>query len=367
MKVPASKLDPVAEGPEEGQGGAFQTNARVVLALCLAALGIWTVRSFLVSMSWALVIAIASWPLYRWLRSNSPPWMRGIVLPFVFTLVVGVALIGPLTYAAIKVGEEARVLARWLTTIQKSGLPAPDWLNRIPGIGAWLYSTWNASVGSPGAAQMTLGHLDPAFVLRWTRTVGVQMLRRAEVLGFTLLTLFFLYRDGEALGKQVFRFARRLVGNLGVEYARHCVSAIRATVNGLVLVSIGEGILLGIAYAVVGITDPVTLGGLTGILAMVPFLAPLVFGGVSIMLYAQGNLLAAIGLFLFGTFVLFVADHFIRPGLIGGAAHLPFFWVLLGTLGGITSFGLLGLFLGPTVIAALLAAWHDFIGRAAEE
>ncbi|QSR84438.1 AI-2E family transporter [Methylacidimicrobium sp. B4] len=365
--MPSSKLDPLTEEPGEEQSGAFQANTRVVLALCLAALGIWTTRGFLVSMSWALVIAVASWPLYRWLRLRAPQWMRGIVLPLIFTLVIGVALIGPLTYAAIKLGEEARILARWLTSIQKSGLPAPDWLNRIPAVGTWLFSTWNSSLGSPGAAEMTLGHLDPAFILRWTRTLGVQMLRRAEVLAFTLLTLFFLYRDGEALGKQALRFARRLVGSVGVEYARHCVSAIRATVNGLVLVSIGEGILLGVAYAVAGITDPVTLGGLTGILAMVPFLAPLVFGGVSIMLYAQGSVLTAIGIFLFGSLVLFVADHFIRPGLIGGAAHLPFFWVLLGTLGGITSFGLLGLFLGPTVIAALLAAWYDFIGRAAEE
>ncbi len=364
--MPSSKLDPLTEEPGEEQSGAFQANTRVVLALCLAALGVWTTRGFLVSMSWALVIAVASWPLYRWLRSRAPQWMRGIVLPLIFTLVIGVALIGPLTYAAIKLGEEARILARWLASIQKSGLPAPDWLNRIPAVGTWLFSTWNSSLGSPGAAEMTLGHLDPAFILRWTRTVGVQMLRRAEVLAFTLLTLFFLYRDGEALGKQALQFARRLVGSVGVEYARHCVSAIRATVNGLVLVSIGEGILLGVAYAVVGITDPVTLGGLTGILAMVPFLAPLVFGGVSIMLYAKGSVLAAVGIFLFGAVVLFVADHFIRPGLIGGAAHLPFFWVLLGTLGGITSFGLLGLFLGPTVIAALLAAWHDFIGRSEE-
>ncbi|MGD9897155.1 MAG: AI-2E family transporter [Candidatus Methylacidiphilaceae bacterium] len=363
----ASKLGPVAEEPEAEQSGAFQANARVILALCLAALGVWTVRGFLVAMTWALVIAVASWPLYRWLRSRSPVWMRGIVVPLVFTLVIGVALIGPLTYAAIKLGEEARVLARWLAEIQKAGLPAPEWLNRIPAIGTWLFSTWNSSLGSPGAAEATLGHLDPAFVLRWTRTVGVQMLRRAEVLAFTLLTLFFLYRDGEVLGKQVIRFARRLVGSLGVEYSSHCVSAIRATVNGLVLVSIGEGILLGVAYAIVGITDPVTLGGLTGIFAMVPFLAPLLYGTVSIMLYAKGSMLAAVALFLFGSLVLFVADHFIRPGLIGGAAHLPFFWVLLGTLGGITSFGLLGLFLGPTVIAALLAAWYDFIGRAPEE
>ena len=362
-----SKVGSVAEGPEEEQNGGFQANTRVVLALCLVALGFWTIQGFLVSMTWALVIAVASWPLYRWLRSRAPRWVQGIVLPIVFTLVVGVALIGPLTYAAIKLGEEARVLTRWLAAIQKTGLPAPEWLNHIPAVGNWLFSTWNSSLGSPGAAETTLGHLDPAFVLRWTRTVGVQMLRRAEVLAFTLLTLFFLYRDGEALGKQVFRFARRLVGEIGVEYSRHCVSAIRATVNGLVLVSIAEGILLGVAYAVVGIADPVTLGGLTGILAMIPFLAPLVFGGVSIMLYAQGNLLFAIGLFLFGSLVLFVADHFIRPGLIGGAAHLPFFWVLLGTLGGITSFGLLGLFLGPTVIAALLAAWYDFIGRVPEE
>jgi len=104
----------------------------------------------------------------------------------------------------------------------------------------------------------------------------------------------------------------------------------------------------------------VTLGAATGILATVPFGAPLIFGLASLFLFSQSHTEAAIALLAFGSAVVFVADHFLRPILIGGAARLPFLWVLLGIFGGLETFGLLGLFLGPTILATLLALWREW-------
>jgi predicted PurR-regulated permease PerM len=138
------------------------------------------------------------------------------------------------------------------------------------------------------------------------------------------------------------------------------LTAVRATVNGLVLVGFGEGLLLGVAYSISGLPRPVLLGALTGVLATVPFGAPLIFGLGALVLLSQSQTGAAIALLVFGSLVVFVADHFLRPILIGGAARLPFLWVLLGIFGGLESFGLLGLFLGPTIMAVLLALWRDW-------
>ena len=138
------------------------------------------------------------------------------------------------------------------------------------------------------------------------------------------------------------------------------LSTLRATVNGLVLVGLGEGVLLGGAYAVSGLAHPALLGALTGLLAIIPFAVSFIFIGASLVLLGQGSEGAALALFVFSVVVVFIADHFIRPGVIGGATHLPFLWVLLGILGGLETFGLLGLFLGPAVMAAFISVWRDW-------
>ena len=138
------------------------------------------------------------------------------------------------------------------------------------------------------------------------------------------------------------------------------VQAVLATVNGLVLVGLGEGALLGVAYIAAGLPHPVSIAALTGVLAVIPFGAPVAFGAAALYLAAAGSAVAGAAVFCFGLVVVFVADHFIRPVIIGGAARLPFLWVLLGILGGLESFGIIGLFLGPAIMAALISVWRDW-------
>ena len=103
-----------------------------------------------------------------------------------------------------------------------------------------------------------------------------------------------------------------------------------------------------------------SLGALTGVAAIIPFAAPVVYFLAGFYLFAGGNMVGAIIVVAAGSIVVFVADHFVRPFLIGGAARLPFLWVLLGILGGLESFGFLGLFLGPAVMAALMSLWREW-------
>ena len=131
----------------------------------------------------------------------------------------------------------------------------------------------------------------------------------------------------------------RFFGATGTRLGPQVLTAVRATVNGLVLVGFGEGLLLGVAYAISGLPRPVLLGALTGVLATVPFGAPVIFGLGALVLFSQSQTGAAVALLVFGFVVVFVADHFLRPILIGGAARLPFLWVLLGIFGGLSRSG----------------------------
>jgi predicted PurR-regulated permease PerM len=243
---------------------------------------------------------------------------------------------------------------------ERDGVPPPDWLSHIPILGAYLTDWWQTTLSEPGSAAALLGRVDRNLLIEWTRIVGVQVLRRLTILVFTFLTLFFLFRDGESLMRQTSVVLDRLFGPTGVRLLPQVVTAVRATVNGLVLVGFGEGILLGVAYALAGLPNSVLLAAVTGVLATVPFGAPVVFCAGALVLFSEGQTEAAIVLVAFGAAVTFVADHFVRPILIGGAARLPFLWVLIGIFGGLETFGILGLFLGPTIIAALLALWREW-------
>jgi predicted PurR-regulated permease PerM len=136
-------------------------------------------------------------------------------------------------------------------------------------------------------------------------------------------------------------------------------TAVRGTVAGLIVVGVGEGVLLGIAYFVTGVPHAALLGFVTAIAAMLPFCAPISFGLAALWLLVQGSVAQAIGLVVFGAVVVFVAEHFVRPVLIGNSTRLPFLLVLFGILGGAETFGLLGIFIGPALMTVLMVLWTD--------
>jgi predicted PurR-regulated permease PerM len=248
-----------------------------------------------------------------------------------------------------------------LADAQHAGVAAPTWFASTPVIGAWLVAQWDDLLGSPSAAKETLKWLGTGAGLGYTKALASQVAHRLFGLLIMVMTLFFIYYHGSLVGTQLLRRGERLFGDKGVSYALHAIAAIRATVNGLVLVALGEGLLLGVGYALSGLPHPAMLGVVTGIFALVPFAAKLIFGACALLLIAQGHMLAGIVLFAFGLVVILLADNYVRPLLIGGAVKLPFMWTLLGILGGIENFGLLGLFMGPTILAVLMSVWRDWV------
>jgi predicted PurR-regulated permease PerM len=339
---------------------AVQRISRILAASALALLGLWLLRHFLAALAWATILAIALWPLYWRAERAFPPRGRRIALPLAATLLIGLGLIVPLAFAGMQVAHETGSLLRYVAELRHSGLPTPGWLMRIPGVGAPLADWWRDHLNDPQTIKALFGRVFTHIPADSARVIGIEVLHRLVIFGFTLLTLFFLFRDGDALSRQLLRLSHRMLGPSGERVAHHMISAVHGTVVGLVLVGLAEGVVIGFSYALAGLPHVVALAALTGVLAIIPFGAPVVFWGAGFYLLAIGNTGAAIGVVAFGLFIVFVADHFIRPFLIGGAARVPFLWVLLGILGGIETFGLIGLFLGPVIMAALMSLWREW-------
>ncbi len=336
-----------------------QRIARAALTIALLLLGLWTLHEFLPALVWAGIFAIALWPLYRDACERFPPGRHNLLMPSLFTLGVTLVFLLPLVLVVVPLSHDAHGVFTWIEQARKDGIPPPDFLTSLPLVGQQAKAWWVSNLADPADASALLQRVGQGDLFGKSREVGAQVLHRLVLFGFTLLTLFFLFRDGGRLAVQMRRASRRLFGSSGERIGAQMVASVHGTVDGLVLVGLGEGVLLGIAYAFAGVPHPTLFGLLTAIAAMIPLGAPLLFGLAALLLLAQGSTLTAIAVFVFGMVVSFVADHFIRPTLIGGTTRLPFIWVLLGILGGVGAWGLLGLFVGPALMAALMLLWRE--------
>jgi predicted PurR-regulated permease PerM len=329
-------------------------------ALLLVAAGIFTLKEFLPALAWTVIFAIALLPLFQKLAARFPRHRKEL-LPALFVLGVVLVFLLPLLVIAVPLAADAHDAVQWVQQVQQSGLPAPAFLAKLPH-GDELTSLWAQKIGQPGQISVVTHGAIKGGGAKVATTFGRETLHRLVLFGFMLLGLFFLLRDAEDVIAQLKVGSRRAFGAAGEDIGRQIVSSVHGTVNGLVLVGLGEGVLLGVAYVFAGVPHPTLFGLLTAILAMVPFGAAIAIAVAAIVLLAQGGTIAAIVIVVLGAIVTFVADHFIRPVLIGGATRLPFIWVLLGILGGVSAWGLVGLFIGPAIMAALILLWREWVG-----
>ena len=188
--------------------------------------------------------------------------------------------------------------------------------------------------------------------------------RNVAKFGLAVFALFFLYRHGDSALAQFRGVATRWLGEAARGYIQAVGVTVRAVVFGIVLTALAQGLLAGLGYWVAGVTAPVLWGVITALVSLIPFVGPVVWIGLSLGLLAHGETQAALGLFLWGALVVSWVDNLIRPLVISGPTRIPFLLVFLGVLGGLNAFGLIGLFLGPALLAVSVAIWREWLVHA---
>lgn len=334
---------------------------RTLLLLILAA-GAYFLSGFLVPVLAALVIGFASWPLYR----------RGVALcegntalaaSLALIVVIG-ALIVPLTIALHYALQEAGNFIAWLLEANRAGVATPEWIEALPMVGERLAGYWRDHLSEPQAlghwVQIVSGeHLGNIY--RTLLSATGNLFRLALTTLFMLITLFFVYKDGARIAAQLDVVGEHILPQRWQRFSRVVPATISATVTGMGLIALGEGVVLGVAYWIAGVPSPVLLGVATGFMALIPGGAPLSFTLVSLYLVGSGNPVAGLGLFAWGSIELFIVDKTLRPRLVGGPVKLPFLPTFFGLIGGVQTMGLVGLFVGPVLMALLVAIWREWL------
>lgn len=353
---------PVRRASAERYALVAPTSAARWLLLAVLMASAYFFYGFIVPLLAAMVIGFASWPIYRRILGLAGG-NRTIGATIAIILVVSFIVV-PISLAGIYAVDEVKSWGVWALRANEVGAPVPQWLIQVPLAGSWLSEHWDQYVGHPGALGELVQLISGAnigTIYRGLLVVGSSAFHSFLTLLFMLIALFFVYRDGERIVAQVDIVGERILPGRWERVSRLVPLTISSTVTGMTIIAVGEGIVLGLAYWIAGVPSPVTLGIITGFMALIPGGAPLSFTLVSIYLVASGSTIAGVGLLAWGTVELFIVDKTLRPRLVGGPIKLPFLPTFFGLIGGVKTMGMLGLFVGPVLMAILVAIWREWL------
>jgi predicted PurR-regulated permease PerM len=320
--------------------------------LALAALivsSFWIVRPFLMASTWAITIAVATWPVL--LRTQA--WLGGrrSLAVAVMTVTLLLVLLVPLYFSVTTIVENAGRIADWSKSLATLAIPEPPaWLASLPLVGARLAARWHqVAAASPEEISARLAPFARGVVLWFVGQVGSLGLLLVQFL-LTVVVAAILYSKGETAARGAERFARRLAGSRGEEAIHLAARAVRAVALGVVVTAVVQSVLAGIGLAVADVPFVSILVALIFILAVAQVGPALVLIPATIWVYARSGPVWGTGFLAWAIFCS-TFDNFLRPMLIKRGADLPLLLIFAGVIGGLIAFGVIGLFLGPVVLA----------------
>lgn len=313
---------------------------------------------FLPSTIWAMTLVIATWPIMLRLQALLGG-RRGLAVATMTLLLLAIVVI-PFGAAVVTILRNADQIVKIATAVTTAQIPpAPDWVGNLPMIGNLAAETWN-SLASEGATAL-LSNLTP-YVGRITSSFAAAAGSVGGLFVQLLLTIVvsvILYVHGEASARAMLRFGHRLAGDRGMQSVVLAGQAIRGVALGVVVTAVAQSVLGGLGLLVAGVPFAGILTAVMLILCIIQLGPVLVLAPAVGWLFYTANTSWAVVLLIW-TIIVVSLDNVLRPFLIKKGANLPLLLILVGVLGGLLAFGLIGLFVGPAVLAVnytLLKLW----------
>jgi predicted PurR-regulated permease PerM len=315
------------------------------------------ILSFFVGpLSWAALLAIIFFPAQQWLVRTTRR-SEGLVAFLLTTLVILVVIVPTISLTTV-LARESVDLYQELNDLAESGrlgeilerfhnsAAGRIWARLMPMLADWRIDPTDVALRASKAVSSFLAAQAPA--------AAANVLRYVASFFFTTFALFFFFRDGE----RMVRGLRDLIPMEPVHkdaILKRLYDTLSAVVQGALVTAAVQGVLAGIGFWIVGVRYAIVLGGATALLSLVPFAGPLIWVSVDLYLLATGHYGQALVLLAWGVLVVGMADNFVRPLIIGGRTQIPTVYLFFGILGGLQAYGFLGIFLGPVLIAILVA------------
>jgi predicted PurR-regulated permease PerM len=371
LEVELTEPPPPGGAPAPSGGMATMVERAVVLLLLGGLLlGVALVLlPFLTAVLFAAVLAVATWPLRSALvRLGLPRGLVALVMVLLGLALVGLPLLATAPRLVSRIGEGARVVQAGLAALPQA---PPDWVSDMPVVGERLSRAWRNLAGGEGGLRRAVDSYADWLrqgVLAAARGLADSMLQFL----LALIVAGTFWASGDTLGKVLRDVVQRLGGEPAVVALQAAGGALRSVAYGVVGTACFQAVAMGIGAGIAGVPGAVALGFVVLLLAISQIgqlFIPVVWGGAAWWLFRHDA--AGWGAFMavWGLLLVSASDNLIRPWLISRGVEMPLTLVILGVFGGFISFGFLGLFIGPVLLAVaftLLQAWRAGTSPAAE-
>lgn len=314
----------------------------------LIALGCFSVlKPFLSAILWAIILCFSTWPIYtRLLRLIGRPTIAAVLMTFsaAIVLLLPFAVVGP------SLARDILSFADIVNEFLAQGRPAPpQWIKDLPLVGAALYDYWVAALRDSTAL---LNDVRPYInqLVNWLLRAGAGLGRGLVEVALVLLVAFFLYRNGQELGQRFQTTTERVAGPRAHTVIDIAGGTTRAFIYGVLGSGLAQAVLATLGFVVAGVPGASFLGLLTFFFSFVAMGPPLIWFPAGVSLILDDKVWAGAGLLLYGVSVISLIDNFLRPYIMSREGKLPFLLAFLGVLGGLLTFGLIGVFLGPALL-----------------
>ncbi|WP_247895856.1 AI-2E family transporter [Azospirillum brasilense] len=354
---------PRADAPEspERHEMSYVRKALVLSMMLILVIGCFVVlRPFIAAILWAVILTFSTWPLHR--RIERALGGRTTLAAAIMTLAIMAILVGPLVALGIKLSENIiRVFETAHAAMDRGLPPLPGWLAGLPILGERLQEVWSVLLSGEANLRTTL---QPHFgqIRDWVLASGEHLLSGTSLIALSVLIAFFLYRDGRTAVRRL----HSIVGRIAGARARQSLDVAAETINGVVHGVLGTALVQAVAatvgYWIAGLPGALLLGFITFFLTLVPMGPALIWLPAAIWLASQGRTAMAIFLVAWVGLLVGSLDNILRPILIGRSSDLPFIIIFLGIVGGLIAFGLIGIFLGPTLLAVAYGLIREWSG-----
>jgi predicted PurR-regulated permease PerM len=342
------------------RGEQFERIAGLTVVALLIIGSIVVILPFLPAILWAVVFAVAIWPFF--LRVEKCLGGRTGLAAVVPTLFLALIFFVPLVYVGYKVVGQGSYAIDYLQALLEKGLgPVPHWLTSLPLVGEKAEGMWR-EIGQDTPRLIELAKPYVRGFLTSMLSAGAGMARVVLLTIFSLLIFFFLLKEGRPIQTSLEAMALRLGGEKGRHLLLVAGVTMRSVVYGILGAAIVQGILATFGLWISGIPNPVFIGMVAGLFALVPVgLIQVALLPAAGWLLLKGEIGWGIFLFIWSFAVVGNVDSVIRPMLISRGAKVPFLVVLLGVVGGIAVAGILGLFIGATLLSVFYTMLKEWV------
>ena len=335
----------------------------LAIGLMIAA-SLWVLWPFAAAMVWAAMIVVATWPMMRAVESRvgGRRWLAVVVM----TVTILLILVVPLFLAVATIVDNADEIADWTRAAIEAGVPPPPaWVENVPLVGQKIAGEWQKLAATSREELVAQATPYARTAARWLAGQAGGFGLMVVHLLLTIVITAILYATGEHAAKGVRRFAHRLAEQRGEDSVVLAGQAIRAVALGVVVTAIVQSAAAGLGLAVAGIPYAGVLTAIIFILCIAQLGPILVLVPAVAWLYWSGDAVWGTVLLIW-TLLVGALDNVLRPILIKRGADLPLLLIFAGVIGGLISLGIIGLFVGPVVLAVtyrLLESWIADIDR----